>query len=137
MAKLYQFARENRQIGGQTELAKAMGETPQTVNNWEARGISQRGANVAQKRIGCDANWLLGITTSPFTHVFRHAAVERVCEQAQPYGWPFKTITPEEYATLGAEQAQEVEKYIHLQIKARSPPGQSGTPAKTAAPGGG
>lgn len=60
MAKLYKFARENKQITGQTELANALGETPQTVNNWEARGISQRGANVAQRKIGCDANWLLG-----------------------------------------------------------------------------
>lgn len=60
MARLYRFARENKKVTGQTELANALGETPQTVNNWEARGISQRGANVAQRKLGCDANWLLG-----------------------------------------------------------------------------
>ena len=66
MARLYKFARENKKITGQTELANALGETPQVVNNWEKRGISQRGANVAQKKIGCDANWILGKTELTF-----------------------------------------------------------------------
>jgi hypothetical protein len=77
MGRLYKFVRENKKITGQTELATAMGETPQVINNWEGRGISQRGANLAQKKFGCDANWLLGKSETVF-HIDRDQAATRV-----------------------------------------------------------
>ena len=89
MARLYKFARENKKITGQTELANALGETPQVVNNWEARGISQRGANTAQIKLGCDANWLLGkketvYQTSQGNSIAHHEVNDRNVVQIPP-----------------------------------------------------
>jgi len=57
--RLYQAAKELRDVSGQSAVARLLGKTPQVVKNWEARGISSEGALLAQKIIGCDANWLL------------------------------------------------------------------------------
>lgn len=57
--RLYQAAKELRDVSGQSAVARLLGKTPQVVKNWEARGISSDGALLAQKIIGCDANWLL------------------------------------------------------------------------------
>jgi hypothetical protein len=35
-----------------------MNISPQTINNWEDRGISNEGLLRAQEQIGCDAIWL-------------------------------------------------------------------------------
>lgn len=59
MARLYQAARQLRGIEGQTRLADALNESPQTVNNWENRGISAIGALEAQREFGLDATWVL------------------------------------------------------------------------------
>jgi hypothetical protein len=40
-----------------------MVESPQTVKNWETRGISRRGAMKAQAVFGCNANELLATET--------------------------------------------------------------------------
>ena len=59
MERLYQAAKELRGIEGQTEVAIALGQSPQTVNNWETRGVSKMGALKAQTVFGCSATWLL------------------------------------------------------------------------------
>ena len=61
-ARLYRAAKEMRGIEGQSEIARLLDEFPQTVKNWESRGVSVGGALKAQSRIGCDANWLLNGT---------------------------------------------------------------------------
>lgn len=43
----------------QAHLARAMNESAQTINNWEARGISKEGALKAQAAFGTNALWLL------------------------------------------------------------------------------
>lgn len=58
MERLYVAARVLKQIEGQSAVASAMGETPQTVNNWESRGMSQRGMMRAQEVFGCSPTWL-------------------------------------------------------------------------------
>lgn len=58
MTRLYQAAKELRQTEGQTEVAKLLNALPQTLNNWESRGISDKGLLQAQEIIGCDAIWL-------------------------------------------------------------------------------
>jgi hypothetical protein len=58
MKRLYKAAKELLNIEGQTEVAKLFNASPQTLNNWEARGISKRGLLKAQNVIGCDASWL-------------------------------------------------------------------------------
>lgn len=58
MQRLYAAAKELRGIEGQTPVARALNASPQTVKNWETRGISDGGLLDAQKYIGCDAVWL-------------------------------------------------------------------------------
>lgn len=58
MKRLYAAARELRNVEGQSAVARLLGESPQTVRNWETRGISKKGLLVSQRVIGCSANWL-------------------------------------------------------------------------------
>lgn len=58
MKRLYQAAKELRDTEGQTDVAKLLNALPQTLNNWESRGISDQGLLKAQEAIGCDAIWL-------------------------------------------------------------------------------
>ena len=57
-ARLYEAAQTLRQTTGQSAVAKLLNESPQTVKNWESRGVSKAGAIKAQAAIGCSANWL-------------------------------------------------------------------------------
>lgn len=58
MQRLYQAAAELRQITSQSELANLLNVSPQSVNNWEVRGISNAGLLDAQEKVGCSATWL-------------------------------------------------------------------------------
>ena len=123
MQRLYEHLKTTKQIVGQSAVGAAMGESPQTVKNWEYRGISQRGANLAQKKFDCDANWLLGTkaqsaaapTAAPDLHL-------KVKTTEAAWGWPFKSITVAQYSQLDEDQRIEIEKYVMLQIKAREQP---------------
>lgn len=57
MKRLYQEA-EKLGITGQTELAKKLNQSPQTINNWEARGISKSGMLLIQEKLRIDASYL-------------------------------------------------------------------------------
>ncbi|WPB58611.1 helix-turn-helix transcriptional regulator [Xylophilus sp. GOD-11R] len=57
-ARLYEAAQTLRQTTGQSAVAKLLNESPQTVKNWETRGVSKAGAIKAQTAIGCSATWL-------------------------------------------------------------------------------
>lgn len=60
MVRLYEIAANHRdKVKGQSALARALNESPQTVKNWETRGISKGGAIKAQATFGCDATELL------------------------------------------------------------------------------
>lgn len=41
------------------DLARALGEKPQTITNWAARGVSKEGALNAQLELGVSATWVL------------------------------------------------------------------------------
>jgi phage repressor protein C with HTH and peptisase S24 domain len=58
MTRLYEAAKLLKGIEGQSEVARAMNASPQTLNNWEARGMSKSGMLDAQTLFGCSANWL-------------------------------------------------------------------------------
>lgn len=58
MERLYKAAKELKQIEGQSALARAMDESPQTLNNWESRGVSKKGMLKAQLRLQISANWI-------------------------------------------------------------------------------
>ena len=57
--RLYKAVKQRRGVEGQSAVARLLDESPQTVKNWESRGISKSGAMKAQHEIGCDANWLI------------------------------------------------------------------------------
>lgn len=132
MERLYKFARENKGITGQTELATALGEAPQTVNNWEnpKRGISQRGANVAQKKIGCDANWILGKSANAY-HIDRDQAATRMpaTDTKGMWDWPFRRVSPAQFKMLRPDEKRHIEKDILIRVKNRGDPEKNSGPA--------
>jgi phage repressor protein C with HTH and peptisase S24 domain len=58
MTRLYEAARTLKGLTSQAEVARALNMSSQTINNWEARGISKPGLVAAQAVFGCSANWL-------------------------------------------------------------------------------
>lgn len=58
MKRLYEAAEALAGLRTQAEIARALNQSQQTVNNWEARGISKAGLLRAQSAIGCSATWL-------------------------------------------------------------------------------
>lgn len=58
MKRLYEAAEALRGITGQSDVARALNASPQTINNWEARGMSKAGMLNAQSTFGCSATWL-------------------------------------------------------------------------------
>lgn len=58
MMRMYQAANLLKGIDGGSALAKLLGETPQTIKNWETRGPSKSGLIKAQTQIGCFVSWL-------------------------------------------------------------------------------
>lgn len=60
MKRLYKAAMELKGAAFPSEVARLLDESPQTLKNWEGRGISKGGILKAQERIGCRAEWLTG-----------------------------------------------------------------------------
>lgn len=58
MKRLYYAAEQIRGVTGQSDVARAMNASPQTLNNWEARGMSKAGMIKAQESFGISASWL-------------------------------------------------------------------------------
>ena len=58
MKRLYEAASEARGIRGQSDLARALNTSPQTINNWESRGISKQGLLSIQNTLGISASWV-------------------------------------------------------------------------------
>lgn len=57
--RLYEAAKSLRNISGQSAVARAMNESPQTVKNWEARGVSKAGILRAAEILGVRTAWLM------------------------------------------------------------------------------
>lgn len=57
--RLYQAAKQIRDITGQSAVARLLNESPQTVKNWETRGVSRSGAMTAEAALGVRAAWLM------------------------------------------------------------------------------
>jgi len=58
MTRLYKAAEILRETTGQSAVAALLNESPQTLNNWESRGMSKNGMLKAEEVIGCRARWL-------------------------------------------------------------------------------
>ncbi|MCP1121677.1 S24 family peptidase [Robbsia andropogonis] len=58
MTRLYLAAKELKGVSGQSAVAELLNNSPQALNNWESRGMSQRGMLLAEDVIGVRAQWL-------------------------------------------------------------------------------
>lgn len=56
--RLYQAASRIKGVEGPSAVGALLGEKPQTIKNWESRGVSESGKVKARERIGCDTYWL-------------------------------------------------------------------------------
>jgi hypothetical protein len=132
MVLLYEAARKHsKEIKGQSAIAKALNASPQTVKNWETRGVSKAGAMVAQDVFGCDANVLLGKPSASSANSHNGLALHNVRDEALfPWRWPFKTINARQYDLLDDKQRSQIEDYVWLHIKSREPPEKQEVPAK-------
>lgn len=100
--RLYEAAKRAG-VTGKSAVARALDESPQTVNNWEERGVSIAGALKAQARFGCDANWL------------------RDGAGSMSIGWPFKRVTlpailalePDDRSYVEGAMARALEELSH------------------------
>jgi phage repressor protein C with HTH and peptisase S24 domain len=58
MKRLYLAAETLKKIRGQSALARFLNASPQTLKNWESRGVSSQGMVSAQELLGCSAVWI-------------------------------------------------------------------------------
>lgn len=63
--RLYKVVDALRGIRGQSNVARLLNISPQTMRNWEVRGISVEGAVAAEATLGIPAHWLLTGNTVP------------------------------------------------------------------------
>ena len=52
VGRLYEAAKDLKNISNMSGLARLLNVSPQTIKNWEARGISSKGAIEAAEKIG-------------------------------------------------------------------------------------
>lgn len=58
-SRLYLAVKQLQGVEGQTAVGRILGASPQTMRNWEIRGVSECGALNAQRILKCDAIWIL------------------------------------------------------------------------------
>lgn len=56
--RLYEAALALKKIEGKSNLARYLDESPQTMTNWEKRGVSKAGMIKAEVLLGCSVRWL-------------------------------------------------------------------------------
>lgn len=81
MKRLYEVAKEKYGISGQSDLAKKLNQSPQSLNNWEARGMSKAGILLASKALNISATWLETGISQP-VDIFSKRHEEMISNQA-------------------------------------------------------
>lgn len=117
-ARLYEAADEFRDVRGQSAVARLLNVSPQVMKNWEARGVSEGGALLAQKIIGCDANWILYGTGKKQT-IYKaadsankvHAIHEPQASYTVSSVWPFLSFSQEDWNAMDADSKAQIETY--------------------------
>ena len=118
-SRLYEAAEKLRDVRGQSAVGRLLGVTPQVMKNWELREVSEGGALLAQRRIGCDANWILGHheTMPKQTRVVVHEARDlSAVYQVDGSVWPFTRIKAEEWGQLDPEQKDAAERLLSIYL---------------------
>jgi hypothetical protein len=117
-ASLYQAAAELQNVQGQSAVARLLNVSPQVMKNWEARGVSEGGALLAQKIIGCDANWVLngfGQKQGVYRTIDGSSNVLAVHDTQSNYTvtpvWPFGSFTPQDWNAMDEDSKAQIETY--------------------------
>lgn len=117
-ARLYEAADQMRDVRGQSAVARLLNVSPQVMKNWEARGVSEGGALLAQKIIGCDANWILsGVGEKKFVYSATdeskkvHAIHEAQASYLVSSNWPFVSFTQDDWNAMDADSKAQIETY--------------------------
>jgi hypothetical protein len=117
-ARLYEAADELRDVRGQSAVARLLNVSPQVMKNWEARGVSEGGALLAQKIIGCDANWILNgagerqVVYKASNELSKvHAIHEAQAEYQVSSSWPFMSFTQDDWNAMDADSKAQIETY--------------------------
>lgn len=116
--RLYEAAREMRDVKGQSAVARLLNVSPQTMKNWEIRGVSESGALAAQKVIKCNANWLLEgegpkylQASKPFENVTELVAYEPKPPSIKYSKWPFESFNEDDWNAMDADSKVQIETY--------------------------
>lgn len=117
-ARLYRAASEMRDVRGKSAVARLLNTSPQTMTNWEIRGVSEKGALDAQKIIGCDANWLLDGTgqmylqkSTPIAEVLELSVHEPRAPYKPQSKWPFESFNEDDWNAMDADSKAQIETY--------------------------
>lgn len=114
--RLYQAAQKLKDVNGQSAVARLLNESPQTVKNWETRGISRAGALRAEEVIGARAAWLLtgeGEMASPDSLLFIQPVAPPVYDDP-PEGYARLPVMAEASAGPGRAALQEVVQHVDV-----------------------
>lgn len=145
--RLYAAAKELRDVTGQSAVARLLNVTPQVVKNWESRGLSSDGALLAQKTIGCNANWLLeGLpvmrnqaydppqqaTSAPVANEF---ARDTFWNSRTAQSWPFKRVSAQDISQLSDAERQHVEEGILIMLRSKEQPEKQSGPGSFSSAG--
>jgi hypothetical protein len=133
MQRFYKAVKELRGISQKAAIARLFNLRQQQLDTWEDRGLSKQGALMAQKEIGCDANWLLGhvkkldIKNTSWTPLPEPQAT-RVTEISTPAlrddDWPFQLINQKRLRQLrsalgpkvGAMAIQDIDNQLEIVV---------------------
>ncbi|MBX9427939.1 hypothetical protein [Ralstonia pseudosolanacearum] len=117
MTRLYQAARERLGLTSPTEVAKHLNQFPQTLKNWEKRGISHVGLVLAEELIGCSATWLRTGKEADNTVTAGETAVAPGEQHAvQLVTWPFSRIPWPRVMRLPADELAFVEAKLEVEL---------------------
>ena len=99
-------------------MARLLNVSPQVMKNWEARGVSEGGALLAQKIIGCDANWILngsGPRQMTYRTTGESSNVRAIHDQRADYlvtsDWPFMSFGQDDWNAMDGDSKAQIETY--------------------------
>jgi DNA-binding transcriptional regulator YiaG len=96
--RLYQAAKELLRITGQSAVARILNASPQTLKNWESRGVSKAGMLDAERLIGCSATWIetghgrMRLEKASYAEITASAPLGGEEPAATP--WPSREVDP-------------------------------------------
>lgn len=94
-------------VVGQSDVARKLDQSPQTLNNWERRGMSKGGMLTAQRVFGCSAVWLeSGVDVDEDTI----SSVRWILEQGREHEKSILLATIE--AIKSAHKNQDVKQFV-------------------------